>query len=374
MDDHQRRGMGTVDLRLAPTQSPAAPEPQALTGLQYLLLRKEFSGVKKAAPSERSSWVVCFGGADPGGLTRRALDLLKGHMDAGLEAAAIVVVASDSMASEQALDEVLAKMPGARRENWLSPLQMAQLFATAKAALVSASGVACEACAMACPVVAMAWVDNQKNHARALSELGVPVFDKVEGAVAKLLAGGAALAGVAVDTFGAWRAAGEMLRLTPQALASAETKHGRITLRHAAMTDCLPLLEWRNDVSVRALCRNTGVIQLGSHTAWLASTMVSTTRTLWIAELEGEAAGYVRVDEDKARGGFELSWLTQPACQRKGVSRHALSLLLEHFPAGSKFLAEVYRSNIASIKLAEALGFQRAEEHPDGLLVYVLQQ
>jgi len=376
MDDHQVRGEGVAALRLAPMQQPSpGGAPKALTGLPYLLIRKEFSSVKQLPQAERSALVICFGGADTNKLTRSAVSFLAESRRDAKDVEPIVVVASDAMAAQQGLDDLLGSLPTAKREAWLSPLQMAELFARARVALVSASGVACEACAMGCPVVAIEWAENQKNHAEALRGIGVPVFrgtDIREGA-AVFANAGAVLAESAIDTFGAWRVSGEMLEVTPQVAVSKESDDRRISVRHVTMADCLTLLEWRNDKAVRAACRTTSELKLSAHIAWLAATIAHTQRKLWIVECDAKAAGYVRVDKDDARKGFELSWLVAPAFLGKGIASAGLALVVDLFPKDTKFIAEIFRGNEGSIRLASRLGFQLEAEHDNALLVYILQ-
>ena len=71
LDDHQVRGVGLVQCRLAPMQDSAA---DTLAGVQYLLMRPEFGTLASASKSasERQGWLLCLGGARGKGPRPRA--------------------------------------------------------------------------------------------------------------------------------------------------------------------------------------------------------------------------------------------------------------------------------------------------------------
>lgn len=215
LDDHQVR---RADLRLAPMQAEA---PQSLCGVEYLLLKPEFETAGKAAlPRDdpgRSGVVISFGGADTFGGTGQVIQALTtalaqraGEQDAP---PSLTVLASDTMAAAQGLDELLAAWPAgavAERRCWLEAGDVAALFGRCKHAIVSCSGTAVEALAMGAAIVAWHSVDNQANHAKAMRDRGVPVVTApVE--CAEIWIGQGLRACEGVDAKGAWRVAAALV-------------------------------------------------------------------------------------------------------------------------------------------------------------------
>lgn len=201
LDDHQER---RATLRLAPTQPPA---PCGLTGPDYLLVRSAFA--PSSTPPPREGWVVAFGGADRISATAAALHELR---DTGKR---LTVLASDAMAQEQGLDELLPAE--ARRIPWLAAPELARLLESSEGALVSASTLALEALTMSTPTVALEWTDNQVNQARLLRELGVGVATNPREAAQALRRGEASLgrAPEHLDGRGAYRVAQALLARIP---------------------------------------------------------------------------------------------------------------------------------------------------------------
>eukprot|EP00392_Amoebophrya_sp_AT5.2_P017609 g17997.t1 len=180
LDDHLVRTVEGV-LRLAPADEEArGPAETNLQGAQYFLLRKEFWSVSPQNLENRDPLlVICFGGADTEGLTRKVLEeVCRTNVSSIKE---VVVLASDSLAAKQDLDALLvagSTTTSFRRVAWADAAQVASLFSRASAAVVSCSGVAVEAAACRCPhVLAVNWTENQKMHAVFLCRNGVGVTE-----------------------------------------------------------------------------------------------------------------------------------------------------------------------------------------------------
>lgn len=136
-------------------------------------------------------------------------------------------------------------------------------------------------------------------------------------------------------------------------------------LRNATMDDAQMLLNWRNDPLTRLMSRQSSIVDLAGHTAWLSKSLANDApRMLYIAEEDGEAVGTVRVDI--ANGECELSWTVNPAFRNRGIGKRMVSAALKGI---FKARAEIKPENKASIRIAESCGMLLAGEH-DGLLVY----
>ena len=140
----------------------------------------------------------------------------------------------------------------------------------------------------------------------------------------------------------------------------------KVNLRQATLADANNLLAWRNDIETRKASHNMDVVSLESHLTWLESSLNKPAqRRLWIAELNGVAVGSCRAD--KVDDAWELSWTIAPEARGKGLANQMLSVLLKSFD--TPLLAQVKVGNIASMKVAERLGFV-LEKEDRGVLFY----
>ncbi|MDP6943884.1 MAG: hypothetical protein QF464_07000 [Myxococcota bacterium] len=198
-DDHQVRTQ--ADLRLAPMQPE---QPHTLAGAAYQPVRPCFYRVPSAP--QREGWLLALGGADPHDDTSTCVRALDGGQP-------LCVVASDALATRQALDEAIAaRRVDARRHAWLAPKALAECLAGCEAALVSASTLCWEALATGTPIVALQTANNQAGVVETLRQAGVPVFTDAGEASNALRLGLAARAtsDARLDGLGAWRVAQAM--------------------------------------------------------------------------------------------------------------------------------------------------------------------
>ena len=126
-------------------------------------------------------------------------------------------------------------------------------------------------------------------------------------------------------------------------------------LRPATMDDAKILFDWRNDPLTRQHSHNSGEVPWKSHLAWLQTSLANPARTLYIAESDGTAVGTVRADLLEG-GEYELSWTVAPEARGKGFGKQMVLQFAREMLSGKRLLAEVKRGNIASEKIAQALG------------------
>ncbi|MEO9275377.1 GNAT family N-acetyltransferase [Marinomonas sp. 5E14-1] len=139
-----------------------------------------------------------------------------------------------------------------------------------------------------------------------------------------------------------------------------------LNLRTATLADAKILLAWRNDPQTRAASHNTDEILLENHLAWLESSLKKPEqRRLWVAELDGNLVGTCRADKED--NGWELSWTVAPEARGQGVAHKMLSKLIDTFQ--QPLTAQVKKDNMASMKVAERLGFV-IEKEESGVLFY----
>lgn len=140
----------------------------------------------------------------------------------------------------------------------------------------------------------------------------------------------------------------------------------KVNLRPATMADAEDLLTWRNDIETRKASHNMDMVSLASHLTWLESSLNKPAhRRLWIAELNGVAVGSCRADN--VGDAWELSWTIASESRGKGLAKQMLSVLLNKLD--KPLLAQVKVENVASMKVAETLGFV-LENEDDGVLFY----
>ncbi|MEP3350312.1 MAG: GNAT family N-acetyltransferase [Marinomonas sp.] len=140
----------------------------------------------------------------------------------------------------------------------------------------------------------------------------------------------------------------------------------RLILRAATLQDAKTLLAWRNDPQTRAASHNTDEVRVEDHLTWLESSLKKPEqRRLWIAELDGKLVGTCRADKED--DGWELSWTVAPEARGQGVAHKMLSQLIETFQ--QPLTAQVKKDNMASMKVAERLGFV-VEKEENGVLFY----
>jgi pseudaminic acid synthase len=137
-----------------------------------------------------------------------------------------------------------------------------------------------------------------------------------------------------------------------------------VTLRPALQADAALLRAWRNDPQTRAMSIHEGEVGAAEHEAWLARSLASSERWLFIAERDGRPVGTVRLDAD-GPASVEVSLTVAPAERGNG---YALALLRaaedEARRLGAVRITAVLRpDNVASRRAFEAAGYRGFVEH-----------
>ncbi|HET9852265.1 MAG TPA: UDP-2,4-diacetamido-2,4,6-trideoxy-beta-L-altropyranose hydrolase [Candidatus Limnocylindrales bacterium] len=201
-----------------------------LLGLDYVLLRREFhEAPPRRNVAERGRRVlVTFGGADPTGMTMRALEALGVVARSRGDLEVVVVVGPANPAAEEIAGAVRSAPFTARLDR--SVQDMTSRIAWADLALVSAGSTVWELARMGCPALVVETAPAEPHLAAGLGRLGL--FDRLgpaDGITTMGLAGAitarlddtswraamAALGPSLVDGRGAARVAGELRALLP---------------------------------------------------------------------------------------------------------------------------------------------------------------
>jgi UDP-2,4-diacetamido-2,4,6-trideoxy-beta-L-altropyranose hydrolase len=140
---------------------------------------------------------------------------------------------------------------------------------------------------------------------------------------------------------------------------------GRVRLRAAVLADSGNLLRWRNDPDTRRWSRHESRTSEADHAEWLGQALANASRRLWIAEIDDEAVGTVRVDTTAS--GYELSWTVAPECRGRGVGTEMVRLACGMLTG--RVYAYVKDGNDASSRIAMAAGLQ-FESTCDGIICF----
>jgi RimJ/RimL family protein N-acetyltransferase len=118
-------------------------------------------------------------------------------------------------------------------------------------------------------------------------------------------------------------------------------------LRPAIASDAALLFRWRNDPTTRAMSKTSRPVEWDEHVAWLERRLGRETPDLYIAEVEAEAVGVVRID------GADLSYTVAPEHRGRGHATAMLTLVRKRF---GPLRAEIKPENLASIRAASRAG------------------
>jgi L-amino acid N-acyltransferase YncA len=137
----------------------------------------------------------------------------------------------------------------------------------------------------------------------------------------------------------------------------------RIVVRPALYTDVYGIWEIRNDPPVRSVSGSTEPIPLESHRGWLERKYFDspTPDHCYVLEIEGQVAGYCRVDWDEAAAAYVVSIALGAAFQKRGLGHALLARALELFfiaqAAYPEVIARIKADNTTSISLFAKNGF-----------------
>lgn len=141
---------------------------------------------------------------------------------------------------------------------------------------------------------------------------------------------------------------------------------GIINLRKVNGNDINLLYEWANDALVRKNSFNSNEIPLETHKKWFANSIESDNRELFIGEINKQPIGQIRIDIEKnfAKIGYSIA----KKYRGNGYGKYLIQELIlfirnnESLNKRINFLiGDVKKSNIASCKIFETLGFTKKE-------------
>ena len=345
-----------------------------LTGPRYALLRTEFlvarQQVGRAVSDGRALHaLVSFGGADEQGVALEAVAALE---RCGFGEGQVTVVVGGRNPHLAALDAAC------KSRGWqclASSNAMAALMAQADLAVGAGGTSMIERFAMALPCVVVPIADNQRPGGREAHRLGAASYVNAVDAE-RVPAIAAALNELRVDPLALERmgqAAAALCDARGTRRVAAILQRLALVLAPAQAGDATRLHEWRNHEATRLHSGDGAVIARDAHLRWFNAVLDDPHRGIWIASLQGEPVGVVRLDTRQEAGGRTavISVYRVPAGSVEGrgwgsaVIAAGVTRAREHWPDLTRVDARISPDNGASLRAFAACGFTPG--HEEGL-------
>lgn len=129
----------------------------------------------------------------------------------------------------------------------------------------------------------------------------------------------------------------------------------QISFRPATIQDADLLFEWRNDPETRKNSVSESQVTYPEHQAWLTKTLQNPDKKLYIAELERNLVGTVRL-EKRTADQWELSWTVSPEMRGFGIGKWMVKKATEL--TEKDLIAKIKSENTASMEIAKFAGFE----------------
>src|SRR6185437_11664362 len=142
-------------------------------------------------------------------------------------------------------------------------------------------------------------------------------------------------------------------------LDAATSKSGGVRLRMATADDEAWLLDLQRQPCTRRYFRNPAAPSVEEHHRWMQATLSNPERSLFIIEVEGQAAGMVRLDrlaDERGTTHHEIAVAIDPRRNGLGIGAAALGFLRKLMP-GATFDAGILPGNERSLALFKRAGF-----------------
>ena len=139
----------------------------------------------------------------------------------------------------------------------------------------------------------------------------------------------------------------------------------RLTLELATEKDVKLLFDWANDLEVRTNAFNSNAILWEDHLKWVQSKLRNPNCKIFILRLNGSPVGQIRFDF--INDFWEIDYSIDKFYRGKGFGKKIIDFGVSKFKKSSLILGKVKKSNLASIKVFQQLGFDEVSQ--DSLIV-----
>lgn len=327
-----------------------------LFGPRYALLREEFRQLREQVEPRKGSVqriLVFFGGVDADNYTGRAIQSL---IDLGVADMQVDVVIGAQHPCREAIE---AASIHPHFTCHVQTNRMAELMAAADLSIGAGGGATWERCSLGLPTIAICTAENQcKQVADAASEGLVYSPDQdyqfdliVERHIRSFMENSYLRQLISRNAMQAVDGKG-VLRVVAGMGCSG------IVMRTAMADDSESLFAWRNHPAIRAVSRNSGLINWEDHSRWFASLLSDPNRVLLIGQRDGVPIGVVRFDTQDHR--VEVSIYLVPGitgCGRDLLHSAEMWFAQNRFGINT-FHADVLGANERSHQLFLSAGYE----------------
>ena len=134
-------------------------------------------------------------------------------------------------------------------------------------------------------------------------------------------------------------------------------------IKEAQTSDAKDLYEWEFHPSTRKWMKSKSHVTFEHHCVWLEKVINSLDIKLFICSIEGYGnVGVVRVDKTDKNGEVMIGITISPIHRGKGFSSTCLNKVMEFVAMElwetKKYVAEILKENVVSIRAFEKVGFQ----------------
>jgi UDP-2,4-diacetamido-2,4,6-trideoxy-beta-L-altropyranose hydrolase len=338
---------------------PAAAK--ALLGVQYAMLRAEFSEARQHARVRRGvlqQLFIFFGGMDSANFTLPVLDALSALKLQNIEVDVVI-------GAEHPIRDTIQGI--CQSQGFTCHIQtkdMARLLLKADAAIGAGGSTSWERCCLGLPSLAFIVAPNQEALTLHADRLGLLKATHANTYDAE------ALRNKILDFINADAMRERMSKACLEAIDAQGTQRivdqmnlVGIQLRAATQHDSKLLFEWRNHPSIRAISTNSEPILWESHEQWFDQVLQNANRPIYIAEQAGSEVGVIRFDIDKAQA--KVSLYLAPGLKGKGLGTQLLlrgeQKLFHERSEIQKLVATVLAGNETSHKLFRRCGYQLSD-------------
>ncbi len=297
--DHNASLLIDYNVRLDYDSIYESSKPQCgelLLGPAYAILNEEYSRLRKVLPAweNRSQAVhICFGGSDPKNITAVALEACKSlaplhtHFD---------IVVGEGYSFFDSLRAKYASEP--HYSITQNPPDLPARMASARLAIGAGGTMHWERCVLGLPTIVVSSAGNQEPASLALDSLRVVRYlghveniqsDSIANAVIELLQDDMLLYEMSLRAMGLVDGRGTK-RVACSILSSF------LRLEAAGPEHAERIFAWRNHPDNRKTSLDQGEINWNDHLRWFEETLRSNNRKLFVATLENESIGVLRLD------------------------------------------------------------------------------
>lgn len=132
-------------------------------------------------------------------------------------------------------------------------------------------------------------------------------------------------------------------------------KDKSMEIKKATLDDSKFVLKLFNDYDTRINSFNTKPIKEKEHSQWFKKALVDPDIEIYIAWIEEHRIGKCQIEHTPS--GLMLSWVIPPEKRHQGYGKQMMKQIMKN--RKGTFYAYIKKSNIASQKIAEALGMKK---------------